>query len=142
VVLAAVALAVVGAMALFGARPADPDTPPRREWYADLDDGIAAADAEGKNVVAFFTADWCGPCKLFKKRVLADSEVKRILREDFVCVKIDLTRRGGPNDAVAAECGVRSIPALHVYDGDGYQLDIYPGGNEPWVLLDWLAPHR
>ena len=140
--LAAVALAVVWVMVLFGARSAKHDAPPKRDWYADLDDGIAAAEVEGKNVVAFFTADWCGPCKIFKRHVLADSEVKRMLRENFVCVKIDLTERGGPNDAVAAECGVRGIPALQIYDGDGYQLAIYPGGNEPWRLLDWLAPHR
>jgi hypothetical protein len=64
--------------------------------------------------------------------------VSALLEREFVCVKIDLTERGSPNDAVAQRLGVRGIPALHMYDGSGGFLGEYGGQHVAGPFLDWL----
>jgi thiol:disulfide interchange protein DsbD len=107
-------------------------------WHPTIDDGFAAAEADGRPVLVMFTADWCPPCRRFKSHVLGNDDVEAVLDRDFVRVKIDLSDRNGPNNAVAADMGVRSIPALHLYDADGYQLDIFNDMHEPGHFLAWL----
>lgn len=107
-------------------------------WHHTINDGLDQAEAQNKSVLVMFTADWCGPCRRFKKTVLADRHVETALANRFACVKIDLTDRGGPNDRVAQDLGVRGIPALHIYDSEGFQRSTYMGPHEAGHFIMWL----
>jgi protein disulfide-isomerase len=93
-------------------------------------------------VLVLFTADWCPPCRRLKRDVLGRSGVDAYLEEQFVRVKIDLTDRSGPNNAVAAHFGVRSIPSARAYDPDGHEIGVYQGSYTEWEFLDWLRECR
>jgi thiol:disulfide interchange protein len=102
-------------------------------WLHSLDDGLDIAETSGKPVLAFFTADWCPPCRRLKKGVLADPDVQTSLAEDYVLVKIDLTDRRGPNNWVSSDAGVKYIPTIIIYE-DGYEARRFGATEfESWV---------
>ena len=42
-------------------------------WYAWNDDMVSAqklADSSDKNIMLFFTGEWCSPCRIMKREVL------------------------------------------------------------------------
>ena len=82
-------------------------------WLPTEAAGLAHARISGKPMVMDFTADWCLPCREFEVSVFARPEVAALL-EDFVLVKIDLTRED-QDDALPAlkdRYGVSTLPAV------------------------------
>ncbi len=71
-------------------------------WYDNLGEGMEVSQAASKPVLVLYTADWCEPCHQFKREVLSVREILDYLHEEYVCVKIDLTDRAGPNQKVAS----------------------------------------
>jgi thiol:disulfide interchange protein len=65
-----------------------------------------------------------------------------MLETEFVCAQIDLTDSNTANGALAAELGVRGIPALHVYDAEGTRLGTRTGLCTPPELIVWLRDCR
>ena len=54
----------------------------------------AEARAEHKNVLAVFSASWCGPCKLYE-RFLDDPQMKPITDKAFVVQRFDVGEHPG-----------------------------------------------
>jgi thiol-disulfide isomerase/thioredoxin len=54
----------------------------------------AEAKSEHKNVLAVFSASWCGPCKLYE-RFLEDPQMKSITDEAFVLQRFDVGEHPG-----------------------------------------------
>ncbi|MHC4717839.1 MAG: thioredoxin family protein [Planctomycetota bacterium] len=107
--------------------------PGKGGWLDNLDDGFDAADRSGTPVLAFFTADWCPPCRRLKQGVFSDPGVMASLAEDYVLVKIDLTNRQGDNNWVASDAGVKYIPTIIIYE-DGYEAKRFGATEfESWV---------
>ena len=82
-------------------------------WLPTEAAGLAHARVSGKPMVMDFTADWCLPCREFEVSVFARPEIAALL-EDFVLVKIDLTRED-QDDALPAlkdRYGVSTLPAV------------------------------
>ncbi len=52
----------------------------------------ADARAEHKNILAVFSASWCGPCKLYE-RFLEDPQMKPITDQVFVIQRFDVGER-------------------------------------------------
>ena len=59
----------------------------------------AEARQQHKDVLAVFSASWCGPCKLYE-RFLEDPQMKPLTDKAFVVVRLDVGERpGDPNHA-------------------------------------------
>jgi len=102
-------------------------------WLHSLDEGFGVADRTGQPVLAFFTADWCPPCRRLKQGVFSDPNVMASLAEDYVLVKIDLTNRRGENNWVASDAGIKYIPTIVIYE-DGYEAERFGASEfENWV---------
>jgi len=57
-------------------------------WYK-YDEGLKKAEKEKKNVMINFYTKWCGFCRKMDRYTFADEEVKKILQESFVPIKVD-----------------------------------------------------
>ena len=58
------------------------------DWLS-YNEGLARAERENKYVLIDFYTDWCGYCKKMDKETYSKEEVKRILNENFVTVKVN-----------------------------------------------------
>ncbi len=114
---------------------------PRPEVFANGTDYGAAVEASrtsGKPVLAFVTADWCGPCQSLKRGALVDPEVVAAIRADTQPVYVDAT---GDNDQVDA-LNVTGVPALILIRPDGKggrEISRLVGNVDSRELLAWLA---
>ena len=84
---------------------------------------IASGDAEakksGKPALYFFTAAWCGPCRLLAGQVFAVPEMAAQIEKDFVPIEVaDRERETGRNSpemlALADRYRLRGFPTLVV----------------------------
>lgn len=102
-----------------------------------LASATAAAKGSDKPVLVFATADWCGPCQVFKRGALADERVATWIREHTWPVYLDIDK--SKNDAAAL--GVRAIPCLILLKGESI-VDMIDGAHEADVVLEWLKQVR
>lgn len=65
-----------------------PEKKPGFFWYR-YDEGLKKAQEEKKNVMINFYTKWCGFCKKMDRYTFADEEVRKILQENFVPIKVD-----------------------------------------------------
>ena len=73
-----------------------------------LEQATTLAAASGKPVLAFATADWCGPCQSLKRNALADKDVGRWISDNTHAVVIDGTDANPQVDSL----GVTGFPTL------------------------------
>lgn len=100
----------------------------------------AEAKAEHKNILAVFSASWCGPCKLYE-RFLQDPQMKPITEEAFVIQRFDVgehpgdPRHADTPGAVALRSALGAVhepgfPFIVMTDGDGNPIvNSYRNGN-------------
>ncbi|MCP3902188.1 MAG: thioredoxin fold domain-containing protein [Planctomycetes bacterium] len=129
-----IALAGMAAFMMAGA--------PDDGWHDDLYEALDAAEVAEKPVFVLFTADWCPPCRTLKANVLSHPDVTAMLDAQFVLAKIDFTEATPENNILAAELGVPTIPAMHVYDAQGNRLGVLKGLCTPSELIGWLRDTR
>lgn len=96
-----------------------------------------AINSANKDVLLYFTATWCPPCKLMKSDVLPQPEVRDAITSRYVAVYIDIDKR--PEDA--RKYGVNSIPAF-VITRKGDELSRRSGFQQQQNFLEWLNEKR
>jgi len=134
-------LLVLGGLLFVGWRVVAPSTV-LAGWYSVLEDGLDAAAAQDKHLLAFYTSDWWPPCQTFKRRVLGHEQVVEYLDDRFVCVRIDITDPRSHNTRTAIDHGVSTVPTLQVFNPDGTPIEIQVGGMSPGDLILWLQKCR
>lgn len=108
-----------GVLALTGGGKAP--TPKVFEARISLAEAEALSAQRDRPVLAFFTADWCGPCQAMKRGALVDERVVAAIGERTVPVYLDVTRANQGDPAargVMARYGVRALPTLIVLRGE------------------------
>jgi len=58
------------------------------DWLS-YNEGLTLAEEENKYILINFYTDWCGYCKKMDKEAYSNEEVKSILNENFVIVKVN-----------------------------------------------------
>lgn len=97
---------------------------------AELNLALAAAQAQKKNVLVVFGANWCGDCLALSKKMSAGSLATHV-DQRFVVLKVDVGRFNKNTD-LAAQMGVplkKGIPAVAVLKRDG-DVQSATGGGE------------
>lgn len=80
-------------------------------------------------VVAQFSADWCGPCRVMKPMIKMVHEN----RKDFGLVVIDVDHNPEPS----IENGIRGIPTVLMFKG-GQKVGKYSGGFSSEHFNNWV----
>jgi len=95
---------------------------PGVQWQPYSEQAIQEALHANKPVVMDFYAAWCAPCRAMEKDTFgAPSIVKEA--ENFVMIKVDLTRREDPAHRELAErFGVKGVPTVVFLDRKGEEL--------------------
>jgi len=96
-------------------------------------ESVQRSKAEHKPVFLVATADWCGPCQLYKRGALASPEVERFVTEKMIPVALDVTNQSRD----AADLEIESIPATIILI-DGKEVDRRVGALSEEKLLAWL----
>lgn len=86
--------------------------------WQSYEDGLARAKAERKPIMLIFGADWCGPCHILARKVLADPRV--IARaKDFVAIHVNADQREDLQEKYRA----KPFPYILFLNPDGEVLD-------------------
>lgn len=105
--------------------------------FRDLtfDEGLAAAEKEGKPVFIDCFTDWCGPCKWMTANIFTDDKVAAYFNENYVCLKIDMEKGEGVD--IAKRYQIRAYPTLLFLDAKGERLLVSVGANrDPQSYID------
>jgi thioredoxin 1 len=113
---------------------ADPNPRPvyneKADARAELNQALASAQAQHKNVLVVFGANWCPDCRALDGKMKAGS-LAALVDKRFVLLKVDVGRFDRNTD-LAAQMGVplkKGIPAAALLKSDGDVLNATSGGE-------------
>ena len=117
-------------------------------WYK-YDEGLAKAQKEKKHVMVHFYATWCGWCKRMDANTFSNPQVRKVLNEDFVSIrvngqsgeKVKVDGKDIPESRVAGSYGVRAYPMTWFLKPSGERIapkSGYCGADEFLYILNWV----
>ncbi len=73
-----------------------------------------------KPLILDFYADWCAPCRELDEVTFHNPEIVRQAQQDFIMIKVDLTRKGNPvHEALLQQYEVKGVPTVVFLDRQG-----------------------
>jgi len=117
-------------------------------WYK-YDEGLAKAKKEKKHIMLHFYTNWCGWCKRMDRYTFGDEEVKKVLNESYVAVrvngqsgeKVKLDGKEITERQVASMYRVRAYPITWFLRPSGERIaprQGYADGEEFLYILNWV----
>lgn len=109
----------------------------------NITDALKKAKSENKKVIVDVYTDWCGWCKKMDKDAYGNSEIRKIIEDDFILVKLDAEGSGKnqyrgksyTDSELAAYFQVSGYPTTVFLEPDGkvieYKYDKYSMNNLP-----------
>lgn len=107
------------------------------KFHHDIQSALAEAKQTNKPIVAIFSASWCGPCQMMKKKVYPSAEVAPYV-DKFVWAYLDADLPA--NRDLMESHGVNGIPHIGFVSPDGKKLgQSVVGYTEPKEFASILA---
>ena len=82
-----------------------------------LEEACKKAKTENKPIFLDCYTSWCGPCKMMANEVFTLKEAGDYFNKNFVCVKTDMEKGGGP--AIGKQYGVDAYPTFLIINANG-----------------------
>lgn len=116
--------------------------------FFDYNEAVEYAKSVNKPVFIDFTGASCVNCRDMEQRVWTDSEVKRLLNDEYVmvCIFMDVRANLDERDWVTTESG-RVLKRLNNVNMEWAAKNFQTAGQPEYVILDprdgeWLGPKR
>ena len=103
-------------------------------WSTNYAATLAAAESNQKPVLVYFTASWCGPCKLMSRLTLTDLAVAQALAGiEHAAIDID------EHPDLAAKHHVNAVPAFLLLSPAGEEAERSTGFQTAADFSPWLT---
>ena len=103
-------------------------------WSTNYSATVADAATAQAPTLAFFTASWCGPCKLMTRITLADPSIGQALSR-FKCVAVDIDE----NHDLASRFNIEAVPTFIMLSPNSNEVQRATGFQAPEEFLPWLT---
>jgi len=106
-------------------------------WYPTYPLALEASREQGKPLLIYFQAEWCGICRRLERDTLGDPQVQQALK-GWTPVRLDHDRE----TTLAERFQVPAVPALLLFNREGQVVQRIWGFVEPAALVSALARER
>ncbi len=100
--------------------------------HMSLEQAMAKAKKENKNIFIDIYATWCGPCKHLTKNVFPDKELGEFMNENFICLKLDGEKADG--ESLMYKHNLGAYPTMLFLSPEGEQLHKIEGATSAEVI--------
>jgi len=94
-------------------------------WTDDVESAKKLAVNSDKNMMIFFTGTWCSPCKIMKRQVFADDEVKKAMDEKIISLEINID--DPKNEKLVKQYNIKATPTTIFIDSEKNVIDYAVG---------------
>ncbi|GAB5551439.1 MAG: hypothetical protein Sapg2KO_10300 [Saprospiraceae bacterium] len=102
--------------------------------------GVTSAAHAQKLLMAHFVADWCMPSRWMEEHAFNHPEVDRLLKEDYLPIKVDIDQAAGFLDKEQYQ--VETLPTILIFSASGRLLERIEGITDPEELRQYLNKHN
>jgi thioredoxin-like negative regulator of GroEL len=103
-------------------------------WSTNYAAALSEAAKEQQSALVFFTASWCGPCKLMARSTLSEASVQQVL-SNFARVAIDIDEQGD----LASQHGIEAVPTFVLLSPAGDEVQRVTGFQTAADFVPWLT---
>jgi thioredoxin-related protein len=101
-----------------------------------IEEALAKAEKEQKNVFIDVYTTWCGPCKRMDENVFSRKDVGERMAKEYIALKID-NERSPYRDAVG-KYGIKGYPTMLILDSKGKEIGRIYGSRSPEGFMSEL----
>lgn len=102
--------------------------------WTSYNEGMLAAENEGKKIFLSFYADWCTFCAKMDKETFKEPAIAAYLNQHFISIRVDTEKEAD----IARKHFVRGLPMTWFMEPDGEKISSLPGYIPPEMFIQIL----